>query len=90
MSGLSWLPLISRIVWDKTPQNPRDVAPLNFIVITVFVSVFFFSTLIDLLHFFFLISHALPEPRSLRYGLIQFFTALRQCSPLLLLVAERV
>ena len=38
MSGLSWLPLISRIVWAKTPQNPRDVAPLNFIFITVFVS----------------------------------------------------
>ena len=34
--------LISRIVWGKTPQNPRDVAPLNFIFITVFVSVFFF------------------------------------------------
>ena len=42
MSGLSWLPLISRIVRAKTPQNPRDVAPLNFIFITVFVSVGFF------------------------------------------------
>ena len=31
-----------------------------------------------------------PEPPSLRYGLIHFFTALTQCSPLLLLVAERV
>ena len=38
MSGLGWLPLISRIVWAKTPQNPRDVAALNFIFITVFVS----------------------------------------------------
>ena len=90
MSGLSWLPLISRIVWAKTPQNPRDVAPLNFIFITVYVFVFlFFYTLISLL-FFFGISHALPEPRSLRYGLIYFFTASGQCSPLLLLVAERV
>ena len=65
MSGLSGLPLISRIDWTKTPQNPRDAAPLNFIFITVFV---------------FGISHALPEPRSLRYGLIHFFTALGQCS----------
>ena len=39
MSGLSWLPLISRIVWAETPQNPRNVAPLNFILITVFVFV---------------------------------------------------
>ena len=39
---------------------------------------------------FFSISHTFPEPRSLRYGLIHFFTALGQCSPLLLLVAERV
>ena len=53
MSGLSWLPLIPRIVWAKTPQNPRDVAPLNFIFITVFVFVFFFIyTLINLLNFF--------------------------------------
>ena len=88
MSGLSWLPLIFRIVWVKTPQNPRDVAPLNFIFITVFVSVFFY-TFINLLHFFG-ISHALPEPRLISYGLIHFFTALGQCSHLLLLVAERV
>ena len=40
--------------------------------------------------FCFCISHALPVLRSLRYGLIHFFTALAQCSPLLLLVAERV
>ena len=89
MSGLSWLLLISRIVWAKTPQNPRDEAPLNFIFITVFVFVFFFNTLINLLPFFG-ISHALPEPRSLRYGLIHFFTALGLCSPFLLLVAERL
>ena len=76
MSGLSWLPLISRIVWAKTPQNPRDVAPLNFIFITVFVFVFFY-TLINT----FGISDALPEPCSLRYGSIHFFTALGQCSP---------
>ena len=63
MSGISWLPLISRIVWAKTPQNPRNVAPLNFIFITVFVFLFLY-TLINLLH------HALPEARSLRYGLI--------------------
>ena len=88
MSGLTWLPLISRIVWAKTPQNPRDVAPLNFIFITVFVFVFFY-TLINLLPFFG-ISHALPEPRSLRYGLIHFFTALGLCSPLLFLVAARL
>ena len=82
MSGLSWLPLISRIVWAKTPQNPRDVAPLNFIFITVFVSVFFFfNTLINLLHFFFGMSHDLPEPRSLRYGLIHFFNGFRSMFP---------
>ena len=47
MSGLGWPRLISRIVRAKTPQNPRDVVPLNFIFITVFVSVFFY-TLINL------------------------------------------
>ena len=74
MEWISWLPLISRIVWAKTPQNPRDVATLNFIFITVFVSVisFFLYTLINLPHFFFSISHALPKPRSLHYGLIYF------------------
>ena len=25
LSGLSWLPLISRIVWAKNPPEPRDV-----------------------------------------------------------------
>ena len=29
LSGLSWVPLISRIVWAKNPQNPRDVVPLT-------------------------------------------------------------
>ena len=86
--GLSWLPLISRIVWAKTPQNPRDEAPLNFIFITVFV--FFFYTLINVLNFFFGISHAVTDLRSLRYRLIHSFTALGQFSPLLLLGAERV
>ena len=28
LSGLSWLPLISRTVWAKNPRNHRDVAPL--------------------------------------------------------------
>ena len=84
MSGLS------SIVWAKTPQNPRDVAPLNFIFITVFVSVFFFFVPYLIYFIFFGISHALPEPRSLRYGLIHFFTALDQCYPLLLLVAESI
>ena len=89
MSGLSWL-LIPRIVWAKTPQNPRDIARLNFIFITVFVSVgVFLYTLINLLHFFG-ISHALPEPRLLRSGLINFFTALGQCSHHLLSVTGRV
>ena len=60
VSGLSWLPLISRIVWAKTPQNPRDAAPLNFIFITVFVSLFFY-TLINLLHFFW---HKSRSPRT--------------------------
>ena len=27
LSGLSWLPLISRIGWAKNPRDPRDVAP---------------------------------------------------------------
>ena len=36
LSGLRWLPLISRIVWAKNRQNPRDVAPLNMRVFTVF------------------------------------------------------
>ena len=90
MSGLSWLPLISRIVWAKTPQNPRDVATLNFIFILFLSQGFFFYTSINLLHFFG-ISHALPEPRSLRYGLIHFFfTVLGQCFSLLLTVAKRV
>ena len=29
LSGSSWLPLISRIVWAKNPRNPRHVAPLS-------------------------------------------------------------
>ena len=51
-----WIKLATTNLQDslgqfKTPQNPRDVTPLNFIFITVFVSVFFY-TLIYLLHFF--------------------------------------
>ena len=30
VNGLSWLPLISRIVWAKNPLDPRDRAPLIF------------------------------------------------------------
>ena len=87
MSGLSTTNFQDSL--GQNSANSRDVVPLNFIVITVFVSVFFFF-IPSLIYFtFFGINHALPEPRSLRYRLIQFFTALGQCSPLLLLVAER-
>ena len=73
MSGLSWLPLISRIVRAKTLQNPRDVAPMS--------QCFFKYTLINSLNFFFGISCALPEPRLLRYGLIHFFYCFRSMLP---------
>ena len=42
----------SLIIWAKTPQNPRDVAPLNFIFITVFVFVFLYLNYFN--SFFFL------------------------------------
>ena len=29
VSGLSWLPLISRIVLAKNPRDPLDVSPLS-------------------------------------------------------------
>ena len=29
LNGLSWLPLISRIVWAKNPRDLRDVTPLT-------------------------------------------------------------
>ena len=88
-----WIKLATTNFQDSLEQNSAKSpwrSPFKFHCHNCFCLSVFFSTLIDLLHFFFLISHALPEPRSLRYGLIQFFTALRQCSPLLLLVAERV
>ena len=52
---------IKLIIWAKTSHNPRHVAPLNFIFITVFVSVFFFCTLPNLLHFFW---HKSRSPRT--------------------------
>ena len=51
MSGLSTTNFQDSL--GQNSANSRDVAPLNFIVITVFVSVvFFFNTFINLLHFF--------------------------------------
>ena len=35
LSRLSWLQLISRIVWAKNPRDPRNVAPLRLLSIII-------------------------------------------------------